>query len=163
MFSPQITGKTHEILKALRNREYKLVTAESCTGGLLSAAITEIPNSSEVFERGYVAYSNDAKIELLTVPTFYIEEFGAVSFQTAVAMAEGALLMSKADVSVSITGIAGPYGGTTRTPLGTVYISVADRHNKSQYERHNFPGSRHAIREKSMLTAFDMLLKRLEV
>jgi nicotinamide-nucleotide amidase len=162
MFSAQITGKTHEILKALRNREYKLVTAESCTGGLLSAAITEIPNSSEVFERGYVAYSNDAKIELLTVPTFYIEEFGAVSFQTAVAMAEGALLMSKADVSVSITGIAGPDGGTTRTPVGTVYIAIADRNNKSHYERHNFLGSRHAIREKSMLTAFDMVLKRLE-
>ena len=162
MFSPQITGKTHEILKALRSREYKLVAAESCTGGLLSAAITEIPNSSEVFERGYVAYSNDAKIELLTVPTFYIEEYGAVSFQTAVAMAEGALLMSKADISVSITGVAGPDGGTEKTPVGTVYIAIADRINKSHYELHSFSGSRHAIREKSVLTAFDMLLKRLE-
>jgi nicotinamide-nucleotide amidase len=161
MFSSEITGKAHEILKALRSREYKLVTAESCTGGMLSAAITEIPNSSEVFERGYITYSNESKIELLTVPTFFIDDFGAVSHQTAIAMAEGALLMSRGNIAVSITGVAGPDGGTEKTPVGTVYIATAYQGHESAYEMHTFSGSRHTIREKSVLTAFEMILKRL--
>ncbi|MDA0781113.1 MAG: CinA family protein [Rickettsiales bacterium] len=162
MFSSEITGKAHEVLKTLRKREYRLATAESCTGGLLSAALTEIPNSSEVFERGYVTYSNESKVELLTVPTYYIEDFGAVSFQTAIAMAEGALLMSRADISVSITGVAGPDGGTRRTPVGTVYIATAYQGHETVYELHSFSGSRNSIREKAVFTALEMILKRID-
>lgn len=162
MFSQEITTKAHDILRTLRERNYKLVSAESCTGGLLSAALTEIPNSSEVFERGYVTYSNESKIELLTVPTFFIEDFGAVSHQTAVAMAEGALLMSRADISISITGVAGPDGGTDKSPVGTVYIATAYTGHESICEMHSFSGSRHTIRENSIIAAFDMILKRIE-
>jgi len=145
MFSPEITKKSHQLSKSLRNRNLKVVSAESCTGGLFSTAMTEIPGSSEVFERGYVTYSNESKIELLTVPTFFINDFGAVSRETAIAMAEGALLMSRADISVAITGTAGPDGGTDEKPVGTVFIASAYKDHESIYERHIFSGGRHYL------------------
>jgi nicotinamide-nucleotide amidase len=161
MLSTEIMNKAHKLLKALRSRDLKLSVAESCTGGLIASVLTEIPGISEVFERGYVTYSNESKIELLTVPTYYINEFGAVSFQTAVAMAEGALLMSRANISISVTGIAGPEGGTDEKPVGTVFIASSMQGSDTIHEQHLYAGSRHAIREKSVEACIDMLLKRL--
>lgn len=159
MFSSNITNKAHELLKNFKKRGLKIAVAESCTGGLLAAAITEIPGSSEVFERGFVTYSNEAKIELLTVPTFYIEDFGAVSRETAAAMAEGALLLSKADVSVSITGTAGPDGGTEDKPVGTVFIASSFKGGETKYEQHLFSGSRNSIRLQAVEAAIDALMR----
>ena len=161
MLSPEITQKSHQLLKALKNNSVKLSAAESCTGGLFSAAMTEIPGASEIFERGYITYSNDAKIELLTVPTFFIDSYGAVSSQTAIAMAEGALLMSKSQISISITGIAGPEGGTEEKPVGTVYIACAQKGCDTIYEKHNFSGSRHKIRCNAIEASIDLLINQL--
>lgn len=162
MFPASITTKSHQLIKQLRSRGLKLVTAESCTGGLLSGAITEIPNCSDVFERGYVTYSNESKIELLTVPTFFIEDYGAVSRETAIAMAEGALLMSRANISLSITGVAGPDGGTEEKPVGTIYLASAFNGHETMYEHHIYSGSRHSIREQCVECALDILLRRVD-
>ncbi len=161
LLSPEITSKSHQLTKILRSKKLCVVSAESCTGGLFSVAMTEIPGASDVFERGFITYSNESKIELLTVPTFYIEDYGAVSLETAAAMAEGALLMSKADISIAITGIAGPDGGSDDKPVGTVFISSAIRSGKTSYEQHAFSGSRHSIRTKCVEAAFDLLIKKL--
>ena len=119
-----------DLLAALRARKLTLVTAESCTGGLIAAALTEVPGSSDVFERGFVTYSNAAKTEELGVPAALIARFGAVSQQVALAMAEGALAHSHAAVSVAVTGVAGPGGGSAEKPVGLVYLAAAraDRH-----------------------------------
>jgi PncC family amidohydrolase len=161
-FSPQVIEKAHKLQKLLASRQMKLVAAESCTGGLFSAAMTEIPGASEVFERGFVTYSNESKIELLTVPTFYIEDFGAVSRETAVAMAEGALLLSKAHISVAITGLAGPDGGTEEKPVGTVFISSSVKGGSTEYEQHIFTGARSSIRFHAVEAAIDVLLRRID-
>ncbi len=105
----------------------RLAVAESCTGGLVAAALTEIAGSSDVFETGFVTYSNEAKVELLGVSAEVIETFGSVSVATAWAMARGALERSRADVAVAITGIAGPAGGSDRKPVGTVVFALAER------------------------------------
>ena len=105
----------------------RVAVAESCTGGLVSAALTEIPGSSEIFEEGFVTYSNEAKSDMLGVSTDVLETFGAVSVATAWAMAQGALSRSGADVAVAITGIAGPAGGSEKKPVGTVVFARADR------------------------------------
>jgi nicotinamide-nucleotide amidase len=162
MFSAEITNKSHQLLKTLRARKLKICSAESCTGGLFSVALTEIPGSSDVFERGFVTYSNESKIELLTVPTFFIDDFGAVSRETAVAMAEGALLLSKAQISISITGVAGPDGGTEDKPVGTVFIACAYKDKKTIYEQYLLSGSRHTIRAHAVEVALDMVLRRVE-
>jgi nicotinamide-nucleotide amidase len=162
MLSASITNKSHTLLKLLRSRKLKISTAESCTGGLFSVALTEIPGSSDVFERGFVTYSNESKIELLTVPTFFIEEFGAVSRETAIAMAEGALLLSKSQLSIAITGIAGPDGGTDDKPIGTVFLASALNNHKTIYEQHLFSGSRHSIRMNAVEAALDFLMRRVE-
>ena len=114
-----------DLLSAARSAGLRIATAESCTGGLLSAALTEIPGSSDVFERGFVTYSNEAKAEMLDVDPALIEAHGAVSEQVAEAMARGALERAKADVAVSITGIAGP-GGSEHKPEGRVCFARAD-------------------------------------
>ena len=105
----------------------RISVAESCTGGLVSAALTEIAGSSEIFESGYVTYSNDAKLDMLKVSSDVLETFGAVSIATAWAMAQGALEMSGADVTVAITGVAGPAGGTEKKPVGTVVFARAEK------------------------------------
>jgi len=111
---------------ALRARGWTVATAESCTGGLVAGAITEVAGSSEWFDRGFVTYSNDAKVALLGVPPALIDQYGAVSEQVARAMAEGALAHSRADAAVAITGIAGPGGATPGKPVGMVCIALAD-------------------------------------
>ena len=159
MFSKEITAKAQQVLKTFRQQGLKLATAESCTAGLIIAALTEIPGSSAVVDRGIVSYSNEAKIELLTVPTFFIDDYGAVSRETALAMAEGMLLNSRADIAVSVTGIAGPDGGTETKPVGLVYFGLAAKGKPTHSERHIFKGSRSNIRQHAVLTALGVMLK----
>ena len=141
----------------------KIVLAESCTGGLVAAAITEIAGSSAVFDRGFVTYSNDAKIESLGVSEELIDTFGAVSMAVAWAMARGALKHSDADVAVAITGIAGPDGGTPSKPVGTVIFACALRgqsENDIRAEQKNFDPSlsRADIRQEAAIAALELLL-----
>jgi nicotinamide-nucleotide amidase len=141
----------------------KVALAESCTGGLVCAAITEIPGSSEVLERGFVTYSNEAKIESLGVSAELIDTFGAVSVAVAWGMARGALKHSDADVAVAITGIAGPGGGTESKPVGTVVFACALRgqnENDISAEQKNFDPSlsRAEIRQEAALAALELLL-----
>jgi nicotinamide-nucleotide amidase len=127
LLPPELIDKAREVVEANRAAGRTIALAESCTGGLVSAAITEISGSSDVFEVGYVTYSNAAKVDQLKVSSDVVETFGAVSVATAWAMARGALAASEADVAVAITGIAGPGGGTPGKPVGTVVFARAER------------------------------------
>jgi len=122
-----LVSRAREVVDANRAAGRKIAVAESCTGGLVSAALTEIPGASDVFEAGYVTYSNAAKVHELHVSEEIVDTFGAVSVATAWAMARGALNATDADVAVSITGIAGPGGGTPQKPVGTVVFARAER------------------------------------
>ena len=149
-----------ELGAALKARGLMLVLAESCTGGLASAAITEIPGSSAWFERGFVTYSNEAKMEMLGVTAKTLEKFGAVSEETARELALGALKNSHANVAISITGIAGPAGGTPEKPVGTVCFAwVFDDNIVSTTKK--ISGNRQQIRHLSVETALRELLKLL--
>ncbi len=127
MFTPELLQASRDLVAALRAAKIKLATAESCTGGLIAALLTEIPGSSVVFDRGFVTYSNEAKVEAIGVRRALIDKHGAVSPEVAVAMAEGVLAHSKADVAIAVTGVAGPGGGTDDKPVGLVYLSVLRR------------------------------------
>jgi len=127
MFPPDLTSAAAELLAKYREAGLKIATAESCTGGLVAGLLTEISGSSDVVDRGFVVYSNDAKQELLRVPAATLGRDGAVSEATARAMAEGALNASPADVAVAVTGIAGPGGGTATKPVGLVWFACARR------------------------------------
>jgi nicotinamide-nucleotide amidase len=145
----------------LENRKY-LVTAESCTGGMLGVAMTETPGASKVFDRGYTTYSNEAKMDVLKVPMTVLEDHGAVSAETAKAMAEGALAENKkSHISVSITGIAGPGGGSDKKPVGLVYIGLGRFGEDTQVFRHLFDGDRDAIRKQTIDAAFRHILDAL--
>jgi nicotinamide-nucleotide amidase len=124
---PELVEKARLVIEANRAAGLRIALAESCTGGLVAAALTEIPGSSDVFESGFVTYSNESKVELLGVSLDVLETFGAVSIAVAWAMARGALVKTHADVSVAITGIAGPGGGDNRKPVGTVVFARARR------------------------------------
>ena len=124
---PEMTNRAATLLDAYREKGLKIATAESCTGGLVAALLTEISGSSSVVERGFVTYSNEAKIELIGVPAELIAAHGAVSEPVARAMAEGALAHSRADVAVGITGVAGPTGGTATKPVGLVHFGLAQK------------------------------------
>jgi len=127
MFPPDLTARAAALIARYRAAGLMAATAESCTGGLIAALMTEIPGSSNVLERGFVVYSNEAKQELLGVPAETILSEGAVSEATARALAEGALRASRADIAVSVTGIAGPDGGTAAKPVGLVHFACARR------------------------------------
>jgi nicotinamide-nucleotide amidase len=127
MFSADLTARATELIARYRAAGLMVATAESCTGGLIAGLLTEIPGSSTVLERGFVVYSNAAKQELLGVPAETLARHGAVSRETAVAMAEGALGASRAEVAVSVTGIAGPDGGSAAKPVGLVHFALARR------------------------------------
>ncbi len=142
----------------LKKHNLKLVTAESCTGGGLAYTITEISGSSDWFERGYVTYSNSAKHELLGVQLATLDTFGAVSEQTAREMAEGALKNSEADISVAITGIAGPTGGSPEKPVGTVWFGWIGMDGKLNTAMQLFPGDRHTVRESSIRWILEKLI-----
>jgi nicotinamide-nucleotide amidase len=124
---PQLVEQARQVIEANRAAGKRIAVAESCTAGLVCAALTEIAGCSDVFEAGLVTYSDEAKVDLLKVSTDLLETFGAVSIATAWAMAQGALARTKADVAVAITGIAGPEGGSLRKPVGTVVFARARR------------------------------------
>lgn len=148
----------------LRAEALTLATAESCTGGLVSAAITDIAGASDVYDRGFVTYSNRAKNEMLNVPRDLIEKFGAVSAEVARAMADGAIKNSTADISVAITGIAGPGGGTATKPVGLVFIGVGKRGHASTVHQHIFnDASRSAIRQAALAAALTALSDSLGI
>jgi nicotinamide-nucleotide amidase len=140
----------------LRSKKLKLTTAESCTGGLISAAITEIAGSSDIFDRGFVTYSNEAKIAMLDVSPITLETYGAVSEQTAGEMVKGALKNSLADVAISVTGIAGPSGGSDDKPVGLVFIGVSNK-NETKVFKHIFKGNRSEVRQQTVEKAFQHL------
>lgn len=125
MFDDDLIATARRLLNDLRARKLMVATAESCTGGLIAALLTEIAGSSDVVERGFVTYSNDAKMELLGVPADVLARVGAVSRETAIAMAEGALAHSHADIAVAVTGVAGPGGGSIEKPVGLVHFGCA--------------------------------------
>ncbi|MGX6647742.1 CinA family protein [Maricaulaceae bacterium MS644] len=146
-----------QVLDLAREQDVKLAMAESCTGGLVSAALTGIPGSSSVVDRGFVTYSNEAKCELLGVPMILIETHGAVSEDVARAMAEGALARSHAQLAVSITGVAGPGGGTNAKPVGLVWFSLAGAGRKTQtLERRFGDVGRSTVRDLSVETALSL-------
>jgi nicotinamide-nucleotide amidase len=134
-----------------------LATAESCTGGLIAAALTAIAGSSDVVDRAFVTYSNDAKTQMIAVPMSLIDAYGAVSEEVARAMAEGALARSRAAIAVSVTGVAGPSGGSVEKPVGLVCFGLARTAKPAFSERHVFPGDRTAIRAASVDHAFKMI------
>ena len=158
----KLVDKAREVVEANRKAGRRVATAESCTGGLVSAAITEIPGSSEMFEAGYVTYSNAAKVHELHVSEEVVETFGAVSVATAWAMARGALAASDADVAVAITGIAGPGGGTPGKPVGTVVFARAEREGdpaKIVADQKFFDEkTRAGVRLQAALCALDLLM-----
>ncbi|MFI5022367.1 MAG: CinA family protein [Alphaproteobacteria bacterium] len=149
------------VLAACRARALRLVTAESCTGGLVAATLTEIAGSSDVVEGGFVTYSDEAKEAMLGVPHELLEAHGAVSEPVARAMAEGALLRAvRADLSVAITGVAGPSGGSAEKPVGLVFIASGRRGGPLFCERHVFAGDRRAIRAAALARALELLLQQ---
>jgi nicotinamide-nucleotide amidase len=158
----QLVDKAREVVEANRAAGRRVAIAESCTGGLVSAAITEIAGSSDVFEAGYVTYSNAAKISQLKISEDVVDTFGAVSIATAWAMARGALLASEADVAVAITGIAGPGGGTPSKPVGTVVFARAERDADPAKiiadQKHFDQPNRAGVRLQAALCALDLLM-----
>jgi len=139
----------------------RVCTAESCTGGLIAKTFTDLAGSSDWFERGFVTYSNEAKHEMLAVPTSIIEDYGAVSEPVATAMVKGALRYSRADFAIAVTGVAGPGGGSAEKPVGTVWIAVASAEQQST-RLYQFDGERDAVRAATLLAALELLLELME-
>jgi nicotinamide-nucleotide amidase len=152
----EFTALARATLARLESAGLRLATAESCTGGLIAGCLTAIPGSSAVVERGFVTYSNEAKTDMLGVPADLIGRVGAVSAEVAEAMATGALDHSRADIAVSVTGIAGPDGGTPTKPVGLVYLGVARRGGSVRHERHIFSGDRDGIRQAAVIRALEL-------
>ncbi|HKW53883.1 MAG TPA: CinA family protein [Stellaceae bacterium] len=147
------------VLAGCRKQGLTLATAESCTGGMVAAALTDIAGSSDVVERGFVTYSNRAKEELLAVPPPLIAAHGAVSAEVAEAMARGALARAPVDLAVAITGVAGPSGGSAAKPVGLVWFGSGRKGGPIATERHVFPGNRAAIRRAATQRALELLLR----
>ena len=148
------------LAQALRGAGLRLAAAESCTGGLIAAACTAVAGSSDWFERGFVSYSNEAKIDMLGVDAALLARHGAVSAEVARAMAEGALAHSRADLAVAVTGIAGPGGATMDKPVGTVWLAVAARAGVTQTELLQLSGDRASIRAQTVQHALRHLITR---
>jgi nicotinamide-nucleotide amidase len=146
------------VLDACRAQKLHLATAESCTGGMVAAALTDIAGSSDVVERGFVTYSNEAKSELLEVRPELIKAHGAVSAEVADAMAVGALTRAPVDLAISVTGIAGPGGGSPEKPVGLVWFGIAAKGGAAKTESHVFPGDRAAVRLAATRRALALLL-----
>lgn len=159
MFSLDIQQQAHRLIKTFSAQNLLVATAESCTGGLIAASLTEIAGSSAVVDCGFVTYSNEAKTALLDVPAALIESHGAVSEEVARSMANGALLKSRADYVVAVTGIAGPGGGTEDKPVGLVYIAVRQREKETVVSKNLFGEiDRDAVRENTVIRALQMLI-----
>ena len=162
MFDRDIILEVKDTLDMARESGLMIATAESCTGGLLAGALTAVPGSSQVFERGFVTYSNEAKMELLGVAEDVLRAHGAVSEQVARLMAEGALARSRADVTVSVTGIAGPTGGTPEKPVGLVHFASAARDGETIAARFNYgDAGREEVRRQAVLTALALLRQQM--
>ncbi len=162
MFPPHILELATKVLATARAAGLHVAIAESCTGGLLAGALTEIPGSSDVVDRGFIVYTNDAKNELLDVRDELLEQHGAVSEQVARAMAQGALLHSWADVSVAVTGIAGPTGGTPDKPVGLVHLAAGREGKETLHQELRFGDiGREAVRLKSIEAALTLILRQL--
>lgn len=160
MIDDLLLAASEALLAQCRAKGLKIATAESCTGGLLSGALTAIPGSSDVFERGFATYSNEAKAECLGVPMTLITVHGAVSAEVAHAMADGALARSAAHLSAAVTGVAGPGGGGEAKPVGLVFIAGARRGAMTVVERHVFSGDRAAIRAASVAAALALMSRQ---
>lgn len=163
MFPDHLARAAVDVLAAAKRQGLLLATAESCTGGLVSACICEVPGCSAVLERGFVTYSNEAKVEMLGVQAGLIAEKGAVSEEVARAMAEGALTHSRADISVAITGIAGPDGGSAEKPVGLVHFAAARKGRPTIHEERRFGDvGRLEVQAKAVKTAFEMIRRMLD-
>lgn len=163
MFFPsEIIEKAAMVVKSATAKEIKIATAESCTGGLISAALTEVSGSSAVFERGFVTYSNDAKRDMLSAKSQFYPRYGAVSKKTAQEMAEGAQSHSNANISVAVTGIAGPKSDDSEKPVGLVYIAVQSGTQCTVVENKFGDIGRSNVRFATVVKALDMLLEAIE-
>jgi nicotinamide-nucleotide amidase len=163
MFTPDLVARAAALIARYRGAGLMAATAESCTGGLIAGLLTEIPGSSDMLERGFVVYSNAAKEELLGVLPETLAKHGAVSSETARAMAEGALAKSSADVAVSVTGIAGPDGGTAAKPVGLVHFACARRGQPTVAREERFGDiGREAVRLASVRVGLDLLEAALD-
>ena len=151
---------SHTIGEHLLAKNWKISVAESCTGGLVSKLITDIPGSSQWFDRGFVTYTNEAKVEMLGVPESTLKESGAVSLQTVEAMAKGALANSLAEISLAISGIAGPGGGSVEKPVGTVCFAWSNNEGQLLSETKLFSGDRESIRLQAANYALAVVLNR---
>ncbi len=158
--SAEITQLAERLLESARRRNWHVATAESCTGGLVAAALTSIAGSSDVFDRGFVTYSNEAKSELLGVRAETLANHGAVSGETAAEMASGAARAARCDLAISITGIAGPGGGSTEKPVGLVWFGVfnADNDTTTTHRRVFADQGRNAIRADATIFALELMV-----
>jgi nicotinamide-nucleotide amidase len=157
VFEAEILTLAQSVLDACRARGWHVATAESCTGGLVAGALTAIAGSSDVVERGFVTYSNEAKSELLGVPPDIISAHGGVSAETAAAMAQGAVARSPVDLAISVIGVAGPGGATPTKPVGLVLFGLARRDGTCRTERRIFDGDRSAVRQAALQVALSIL------
>ena len=159
LVSGEMRARAAEIVARCRAAGLRVATVESCTGGLVAAALTAVPGASDVLERGFVTYSNDAKSDLVGVPPALIARHGAVSAEVARVMAEGGLTRSRADIAVAVTGIAGPGGATATKPVGLVHFACARSGAATVLERRIFPGDRDAVRSAAVLQAFALIAR----
>jgi nicotinamide-nucleotide amidase len=157
VFDTETLTLAQSVLDACRARGWHIATAESCTGGLVAGALTAIAGSSDVVERGFVTYSNEAKSELLGVSPEIIIAHGAVSAETTAAMARGAIAHAPVDLAVSVTGVAGPGGATPTKPVGLVLFGLARSDGTCRTERHLFAGDRSAVRQAALEVALKLL------
>ncbi|MGH6827415.1 MAG: CinA family protein [Rhizomicrobium sp.] len=157
MFEPALLETARALLDRARAKKIRFATAESCTGGLIAALLTEIPGSSDVMDRGFVIYSDVAKEELLGVPVSLLRQHGAVSAEVARAMSEGARARSRAEVAVAVTGIAGPGGGSPEKPVGLVYIAISSVGRPSAHEYRFGDLGRGEVRLRSVAEAIRLL------
>ncbi len=162
MFSPEITQAARRLIERLVERKQMIATAESCTGGLIAAALTEIAGSSAAVHGGFVTYANRAKIDMIGVEEELIERWGAVSESVARAMAEGARETAEVEIAVAVTGIAGPGGGSADKPVGLVYLACATATGTEVIERRFGDLGRQGVREATVRTALELVLESLE-
>ena len=160
-----VLSKTEELKEKLfcllLEKNLKISTAESCTGGMIGGSLTSIPGISAYYECGFVTYSNEAKHKLIGVKKETLDEFGAVSAETVLEMAQGALLVSGADIAVSVSGIAGPGGGSKEKPVGLVYVGCAQK-DESIYKKFIFSGNREEVRLQTVNSALEILISKIE-
>lgn len=160
-FTNDIENSVKNLSEKLKKINYKVTAIESCTGGMIAAALTALPGSSRYFETGFVTYANEAKSKLVGVKNETLAKFGAVSEETAREMVHGGLKAAKSDCAIAVTGIAGPDGGNAEKPVGLVYIATAIGSQNLKIEKHIFNGDRSSIRTQTVLAALDQLYDQL--